>query len=468
MSARRGGLILFLGNGAGFFLRFLRNIAIARLISVEDYGIASTFVVAMSFVQMSTDLNFRMLVVQNKDGGTPDFIAAIQFLNAIRGVLVGLILFLTAAPIAALMGQADLVWAYRAMAIVPIVGGFQHSDLDRFQRSMRFAPMIFTQMSTLGITLVLVWPLAIWLGDFRVMLAIYIIEAGIRMVATQYVAERPFRLKWDRVVSIRALRFGWPLLLSGGLLFAALQGDRIIVANQFGAVQLGLFSAALGLTMPPSMQVAQFVRTFFLPTLSRTQDDSAEFSRFALLALQSTLCLTMVGVIGFILFGPPVLVFIFGEKYAAAGSMVGLVGTIFALRIMRSGASTIAIARGHTINMLVINLVRIGFVPLAVLVAIQGGTIVDMLGVSLLGEVVAAASAVLMLRWQTKVQGLGSMSLPYLFAGTSLLLMIMSVWTSPGNLAEPDWFSIPGIIFAISLVVSCRAMHREIIRQIPI
>ncbi len=464
MNAMRGGATLLLGNGAGFFLRFVRNIAVARLISVEDYGIASTFVVAMSFVQMSTDLNFKMLVVQNRDGDAPDFIAAIQLLNAVRGVLVGLILLLTAAPIARLMGQPELIWAYQMMAIIPVVGGFAHTDRDRFQRTMRFGPLVGVNLATLTLTLIAVWPLALWLGDFRVMLGLYLIEVVLRLALSHAVAERPFRMLWNAGVALQAVRFGWPLLLGGSLLFAGLQGDRIIVANQFGAEQLGLFSAAINLTMPASLQVADLTRTFFLPLLSRFQDQADEFRRRAAFALQATLCTSMLGVLGFAFLGPAVLAWVFGPRYEAAAAMVGLVGAIFALRILRAGTTTIAIARGHTLNMLVINIVRILFLPPAVFMAIEGATIIQILALGVVGEVAAIATSLFMLRRQERVTGLRYMRLPYAFGIATLAAVCAELLISPGNVAGPDALSGLAVLAFVGTVLSSRIMIVELSR----
>ncbi|MBS0564126.1 MAG: polysaccharide biosynthesis protein, partial [Proteobacteria bacterium] len=40
------------GNALGFLLSLIRNLVVARLISPENYGIASSFAVSMSIVEM--------------------------------------------------------------------------------------------------------------------------------------------------------------------------------------------------------------------------------------------------------------------------------------------------------------------------------------------------------------------------------------------------------------------------------
>lgn len=462
MSAKRGAAVLISGQAGGFLLRFIRNILVARLLSVEDYGIASTFVVAMSLVQMSTNLNFRVLLVQSREGDDPDFMAAIQGLNILRGLAVGVILFAAAAPIARLMGQPDLIWPYQLVALLPVIAGFGHADVERLHRTMRFGATVIQNLSSLSMSLILLWPLALWLGDFRVMLGLYAVEQLTRTGISHIIAERTFRVIWEGQVALQALKFGWPLLLAQTLLFATQQGDRIIVANQFGAHMLGLFSAAVNLTMPLSLLLAGLSRTFFLPLLSKAQDAPVLFADRAAFAMQATLCAGLLGVVGFGILGPPVLLLIFGEKYTEALPLVGMIGTIFALAIPRAGLTTVAIAKGHTINMLITNSVRIAFLPLVVWVAITTGSVLMLLTVSLVAELIALLVAFLLLRFQTRLGGLRRMLLPYGLAVACIAVMAGAILRAPDNIAGLTPVSLAAVGLFLGVILSCRTLLTEL------
>jgi O-antigen/teichoic acid export membrane protein len=55
--------ILAGGRASIAALNFARNILLARLVTVEDYGIASTFIVAIALVELFGDLALDRLVV---------------------------------------------------------------------------------------------------------------------------------------------------------------------------------------------------------------------------------------------------------------------------------------------------------------------------------------------------------------------------------------------------------------------
>ena len=66
------------GNAFGSALLLLRNLIVARLVSPHDYGIASTFAIVMSLVEMLSYVGLNQLMVVDKDGDDPHFQRAMQ------------------------------------------------------------------------------------------------------------------------------------------------------------------------------------------------------------------------------------------------------------------------------------------------------------------------------------------------------------------------------------------------------
>lgn len=464
MNALRGGSVLICGKVGGFSLRFLRNVLVARLISVEDFGIAGTLMIAMMFVGMAANLNLDKMVIQDRTGDDPHFVAAVKGLNVLRGLLMAVILYLTAEPVAWLLQQSDYVWAYQCVAVIPLINCLTHPDLQRMQRSMRFAPMVVSDMGSLTLSLIVLWPLAIWLGDFRLMLVLYIVEAAGRTGITHLIAERPFRVTWDAAIARRGIRFGWPLLLSGIISFTVLQGDRIIVANQYGAQALGFFTAALNLTMTPMLQAADIVRTFFLPILARRQDDDAQFEAGTLFTLQSTLCAAALSALAFVILGPPTLALIFGERYAPAAPYVGMLGLAFSIQLIRAGTTAAAIARGQTINQLIGNLFQVVFLPFAVVVALSGHSLIWVLLIGVGGNLAGFTASVWLLKRRAGFTSLRIMAVPYAIGTLFVATLLWEILSSPGNVID-DLHSItaPSILL-LALIASCRVMHQHVLQ----
>ncbi|MEL6517080.1 MAG: oligosaccharide flippase family protein, partial [Pseudomonadota bacterium] len=113
----KAGLTILSGNAAASLLLLLRNLGVAALIPVADYGIAATFAIAMAVVEMATDLGLHQQIVQSDKGEEPRFQAALQGFQVLRGILAGMVLFLLAPALAGFMGVPEVAWAYQLQPV---------------------------------------------------------------------------------------------------------------------------------------------------------------------------------------------------------------------------------------------------------------------------------------------------------------------------------------------------------------
>lgn len=460
-AVKRGAMVLGVGMALNFALNMGRSILIARLLTVADYGIAGTFMAALNLLQMMSNFSFQLLIVQDRRGNDEAFGAAIKGLNVARQILLGCLLIALGGPIAQLMGQPDLAWAYRCMAVVPFVTAFRHQDLVRLKRQMLFGPQMINNIGAQLLGIAALWPAVVMLGDYRILLVFYAVQALGQLVGSHLQAERRFHVGWDWSVAGQALRFGWPLMASGFVLFFVMQGDRIIVANFYSAEDLGLIAVILAMVMPVVQVVGQLVRTYFLPVLARHQDKPQSFDERAVVTLQLTLCMGLAAALGFAILGPPVIVIAFGAKYAAAGTYVAALAAAFAVQMVRSGSTTVALARGNSLNNLFSNLVRIVFFVPAVTLAAQGADLVSVILVGVAGQVAGMALSVGMLYWRTGLGAWHRMRLPCALALASFAALAGSIMQPDYGYATPGWPLAVALGGALLTLASCRSLATE-------
>ncbi len=381
----KSGLILTFGNALGALLLLGRNILVARLVSVEDFGIASTFAITLALLEMITNFALDRLIVQAKDGEEEKLQSSLHSLQVLRGVVAALVLFVAAKPLAILFAVPEVTWAYQVMALVPLIRGVAHLDVFRLQRDLKFGRFILANLLGQFLSTVAVWPLAYWLGDYRIMLAAILIQQVLYVIASHMAADRAYRLSWEKSIINRALGFGVPLLVNGFLLFGIFHGDRIIVVNQLGVETLGWFSVAFTLTLMPSMLLANSANSLLLPVLSKATDGKA-FDALSKATMQAALVIGLALAIGFFLMGAPVLLLLFGNKYAAATDVVVWLGLMQALRLAKAGPAIVAMSRAETKNPMYANIVRVCFLPIAFLIAADSGDVRYIVWVAMAGE----------------------------------------------------------------------------------
>jgi O-antigen/teichoic acid export membrane protein len=387
----RGGAWLTAGNALSAGASFLRNIMIARLVSVEDFGIVVLLTLTLAVVETVSNLAVDRLLIQAPDGDDPKIQATAHALQVVRGILGGIIVFLAAASIASLFKIPHVAWAFQILALVPVIRSVMHLDTVRFQREMIYRPTFWVEALPQLVSLTLAVPLAYFLRDYSAIVWAMLAQVLTQAIVTHHLASRPYRWAWERQTVLRMLTFGWPLLANALLMFAIFQGDKAVIAVAFTTEVVGWYGAAFMLSMAPAMLVTSVMQGLLLPVLSNCQDIPEEFQKRYQQVVQACLAVGLLIAAAFAVFGPELLVALFGGSYRDGTEVVILLGLTQGVRIAKAGQFVSALALASTKLPLIANLARGGALVGAIgLVSIGYGPVaVAMTG--LVGEVVSYA-----------------------------------------------------------------------------
>jgi O-antigen/teichoic acid export membrane protein len=421
----RGGVWLTAGNALSAVASFLRNIVIARLVSIEDFGIVVLLSMTLSVIETVSNLAIDRLLVQAPDGDDAELQATAHALQVARGVVGGAVLYLVAAWIAELFKIPQATWAFQVLALVPAIRSFAHLDTVRFQREMRYKPTFWVDAFPQAVSLAVAVPLAYWLHDYSAIVWAILVQAMVQTAITHALASRPYRWAWEPMTMLRILSFGWPLLANGLLMFAIFQGDKAIIAVAYSAEVVGWYGAAFMLTMAPAMLATSVIQSLLLPVLARCQARPEDFSLRYVQVVQLCLAIGLLTAAGFSVLGPELLIVLFGNPYREGTEVVILLGLTQGIRIAKAGQFVTAVALARTKDPLISNLAR-GVSLLVAVALVMAGYSPVMIAVSgLLGEILAYAVAICLLSKQlmTPISGqLPQILVWILLAGLSWLI----------------------------------------------
>lgn len=459
--------MLVSGNAFGSALLLIRNLIIARLVSPEDYGIASTFAVAMSIVEMLSYLGLNQMIVVDRDGDDPAVQKAMQGFQLLRGVLSSLILLAIAVPYARFLGVEHVAWAYQVIAFIPLVNGLQHFDMHRLKRHLNFRPWIVTQAIPPLVSVLAIWPLAYLYGDYRIMLVSLFIQAGSMVALSHVMAERRYALSLDFALIRRATVFGWPLLLNGVLLFGVFNGERLIVGRELGMSQLAVFSMSITLTLTPTLVLAGATQSLFLPALSGARDRIESFRWLGTAAVEAGLAIGVGLILGMALLGGPMIHLLLGAKYAGMLDILVPMAVMQAVRVAKSGASTVALAKERSGNAAAANLIRVLSLPLSWYAVTHTGDVLTIIYIAMAAEV---AGYLVSLRLAAKRTGLllGPLVLPSLLstlAGVAALMDAQYYPPRPGLVDHLVWTRWFVAVFCLAALFSMSALRGYLWRR---
>ena len=464
----KSAALLTFGNAATALFTLVRNILIARLIPVEDYGIASTFVITMALIEMISQLGLDRMIVQDQRGDRAEFQSGLHMFQLFMGLAGAAFFLVIAVPYAGFLNLEHLVWAYALIAVVPLMTGLWHFDMFRAQRSMSYAPYVFAQVVPAFVSLLVVWPLYWAFGDWQVMLYAILLQQGLILLLSHLTAKRRYRWALDRGLLREALAFGWPLLVNGALLFLVFNGEKMIVGRELGMAPLALFAMAFSLTLTPTLVLARSAQSFFLPQLSRVQDNDQKFAPLSYAMLQTSLLIGLLLVIGVVLVGPPFVHLALGEKYAPMLSILVWLGIAQALRVSKTGVAVVSLARARTRNAMIANSARVAALPIAWgLVVWGGGGMGEIIAVAIVAELVGMGIALWLVRTEIGLALQPMVPVLALIAVTFLAVAAVTVAVppAPGILAHLHPWHLAWILPALASLAAMTHLRSYVMKR---
>ncbi|PCJ70535.1 MAG: hypothetical protein COA62_08130 [Rhodobiaceae bacterium] len=425
---RAGAFYILAGQGAGQLLGIARNFVVARLISPFDFGVAAAIAATLSVLELASDAAWDKLIIQASDGDDPALQAVCHSLMIIRGIILSVLLFAVAPFIATFFSVSEATSTFQCLAIAPLVRGFAHLDVKRFQRDLKFRAD--TDVVVLGQLLGVVVAIfaAYWLGDYRAMLAAILAQSLMLTLGAHYKAERPYRLAWGKVAIMRSMTFGWPLMLNGVVIVIAGQLDRFLVGGMLGVEQLALYAVAVMLISSPMLVVTKVVGALALPVLSKAQSDQSEF----VVAYRSVGTFVFLSALAMFLplgiLGADLVTLIFGAAYAGPIQLVPWLVLGLGVRFIRGWPIVASLARGDTKNVLIVNLVRILGVVAGFVAIKMGAGIVGLAASLALGELFSFVAGIVRQNMKSNM---------HMAAGADLLIIFLICCSMPIFLAEP-------------------------------
>ncbi|MBV9077399.1 MAG: oligosaccharide flippase family protein [Methylobacteriaceae bacterium] len=329
-------------------LPFVRNIALARLIAPDQFGLAISLSVVIGMIEVLTDFGLPIFAVR-KEGGTddPSVMATLQSLSILRGCVLGFILAALSPWIARSFHAEGATATYALLGLVVLVRAWENLGVKEAMRDGVFwreaLVVSAAQIAAAGVTVAV----AAAGGDFSCMVWGMLAAALATVGLSHVLSPRPFRLAWNREAARDASRFGRPLLVNGVAASLGL-ADRLLVGYVLGPRPLALYNVAYGTGQLPRTVLARFLTSAFLPLFVKRRDrgerGSALFDGWA----WCLSCLAFVYGLGLSLVGDQVLAAVFGEVYRPSRLFMCLAGLSVCVKMLMLLPVPAAYAAGNT------------------------------------------------------------------------------------------------------------------------
>jgi len=268
----RSGVWVFALRITGRGLGLIKTIILARLLAPEDFGLMGTAMLAISILESFSQTGFQAALIQKKED-IQSYLDTAWTASVIRGIILFLILFLSAPLIAKFFKAPQAIWIIKIISISTLLSGLINIKILFFQKEFEFRKQFIYEFSTtivgltvsvsLALILRSVWAL-VWGG-----MAAHFARLFMSYILWPY---RPrIRLEKDKFLDLFV--FGRWVLGSGILVFLITQGDDIFVGKMMGITALGLYQMAYLISNLSATEITHVISQVTFPAYSKLQDD---------------------------------------------------------------------------------------------------------------------------------------------------------------------------------------------------
>ena len=263
----------------------LTSMVLARLLTPEAFGIVATITMIVSFAEIFTDAGFQKYIVQHnfKDQEDREQSTNVAFWsNLVMSLFLWLVIFIFDEPLAVLVGNPGLGYVISiASASIPLAA-FSSIQMANYRRDLDFKTLFKARMIGLIVPLVITIPLAFWLRSFWALVIGTIAQNLVNaIVLTIFSTWKPkFYYSFEKLKEMFSFTI-WSMIEAISI-WLTHYVDIFIVGIALSQYYLGLYKTSMSIVGQITALITSITTPVLFSSLSRLQDNKAEFERLFL------------------------------------------------------------------------------------------------------------------------------------------------------------------------------------------
>ena len=327
--------------------RAVAAIAVARLLTPEEYGLAALALVFASLVLVFSDLALGAALVQRENLTELDKNTAF-WVTLGSGVLFAILGVAFSGPLASLYGDPDAQPLLAVLSISFVVGALGAPQLSLMLRDMDFRRVEVLPMAgalvgaAAGVTLA-----ATGAGAWAIIIQ-YLVSLALTTALVWVRSPWKPSFQFSRQ-SLRDLG-GFSIYMLGHRMLYYLQtnGDRFLVGRFLGTAALGAYAVAFNTVIQPATKIGGPIQRVMSPAFCRIQDQPERIAAAWARVTRILAGISVPALAGLAVMAPDFVPVVLGDQWHAAVPVIQILAWVGIIQVLQSLNVDILMARDRT------------------------------------------------------------------------------------------------------------------------
>jgi lipopolysaccharide exporter len=346
---------------------------VAHILNPRDFGVFTVAMTAYAIVSSVGELGVSSCLIR-ADLDIERLAPTMVTVSWVTSALQAAAMYAFARPIASALGSADAAGPIRVMALVLIIVGLFAVPSAQLVRSFRQEKLFLAEAISFVFSTAVLILLARSGSGAMAFAWSRVVGQLVSGLVLFFSVRRNYRPGLVRSAFSMLWKFGVPLGSANVISFILLNTDYALIGHLLGAVALGIYVLAFNVASWPGALLGAMINNVSMPAFSRVKHDPQALGPAITDAVRAIALVVMpISALTMALAGP-LVVTLYGAKWAASSSVLVILALYGAISIMCVLFSNILAGLGRSRLLFVVQLVwLVGLVPaMAVGVHVDG------------------------------------------------------------------------------------------------
>ncbi len=330
-------------RGSIRLLAFVRLAILARLLLPEQFGAFGVAAMALALLEIMTETGINVFLLQEKDG-LSQFINTAWLVSIFRGLIIALLVFVSAPLVANFFSTPDLAPLLYLTCLVPVIRGFINPANVKFQKDLQFNREFAYRLTIFLVESIITVSFAV-LTHSAASFVWGLIFSSLIELALSFILISP-RPHWSFKLDQLKLILNRGKWVTGFGLFDYVftQGDNITVGRLLGQAPLGVYRTAYSLSTLPVNEIVDTYYKVSLPVYVKLVGSPARLKSAVLKSVGLLSLTSLIISLAVFFLARPFVLLVLGSAWHAAIPVVKVLAFVGLFRSLSYSFNSLFVA----------------------------------------------------------------------------------------------------------------------------